>query len=136
VSVANFNAPGQIVLSGSPAALEAAAATARAEGCKALELGVTGAFHSPAMQPAVAPFAEALERTAWREPVFPVVSCATAEVMTDPARDLAAALTMPVRWVDTMHALAALGATDFVDVGPGRVLAKLVRRIMPAVAHA
>ena len=136
VSVANLNAPGQIVLSGDPEALEATAESARAEGCKALELGVTGAFHSPAMEPAVAPFAEALERTAWSEPVFPVVSCATTEVMTDPSRDLAAALTMPVRWVDTMHALARLGATEYVDVGPGRVLAKLVKRISPQVAHA
>lgn len=136
VFVANLNAPGQVVLSGAERALDAVAAAARAEGLKALPLGVAGAFHSPAMEPAVEPFARALRATAWREPAFPVISCASAEPMIDPARELAAALTAPVRWVDTMRALAALGADDFVDAGPGRVLAKLVRRNLPEAAHA
>lgn len=134
--VANLNAPGQVVLSGPEGALNAVAAAARAEGLKALPLGVAGAFHSPAMEPAVEPFAEALRATAWREPMFPVISCATAEPMADPARELAAALTTPVRWTDTMRALAALRVDDFVDAGPGRVLARLVRRNVPEVAHA
>jgi [acyl-carrier-protein] S-malonyltransferase len=128
VSVANFNAPGQVVLSGPADKLDAVAKTARAHGHKALELGVAGAFHSPAMEAAVAPFAEALERTTFRAPRVPVISCATAEPMTDPARELAAALTAPVRWTATMRALAARGADEFVDAGPGRVLHKLVKR--------
>jgi malonyl CoA-acyl carrier protein transacylase len=133
VTVANLNAPGQVVLSGDPGALRAVAAR---DGVRSLELGVAGAFHSPAMQPAVAPFSAALRATAWRPPAFPVVSCTTAESMTDPARELAEALTRPVRWTDTMRALAALGAAAFVDAGPGRVLAKLVRRTLPEAAHA
>ena len=128
VAVANVNAPGQVVLSGPPDALDAAAATARSHGHQALELGVTGAFHSPAMEPAVAPFAAALERVTIRAPRVPVVSCTTAEPMADVRRDLAAALTRPVRWTATMRTLAGMGADRFVDVGPGRVLHKLVRR--------
>jgi [acyl-carrier-protein] S-malonyltransferase len=130
VVVANVNAPGQLVLSGGRDALERLASAAQAEGLKALELGVAGAFHSPAMQPAVAPFAAALEQVAWREPLFPVLSCATAAPLTDPARELAAALTAPVRWTQTVRALVALGADDFVEPGPGRVLTKLLRRIL------
>ena len=136
VFVANYNAPGQVVLAGDAAALDALADAARDEGLKALELGVAGAFHSPAMEPAVAPFSEALRATAFREPAFPVISCATAQPMTDPARELAAALTSPVRWTETMRALAAHGADDFVDAGPGRVLARLVKRTLPEPARA
>jgi malonyl CoA-acyl carrier protein transacylase len=128
VAVANLNAPGQVVLSGPEAALDGVADTARSHGIKALELGVAGAFHSPAMWPAVAPFAAALEQVAFAAPRVTVVSCATGEPMDDPRRDLAAALTRPVRWTSTMRALADLGADDFVDAGPGRVLHKLVRR--------
>jgi malonyl CoA-acyl carrier protein transacylase len=128
VSVANLNAPGQVVLSGDPAALDAAADAARAHGIKALELGVAGAFHSPAMEPAVAPFAAALDRTRFADPSVPVISCATGDAMTDPRLELAAALTAPVRWTATMRSLAALGADAFVDAGPGRVLHKLVKR--------
>ena len=136
VAVANFNAPGQIVLSGDAEALDAAAAEARAEGLKALELGVAGAFHSPSMAPAVEPFTEALRAVAFREPSVPVVSCSTTAPMTDPVSELAAALTQPVRWNATMHALVELGADRFVDVGPGRVLAKLVKRTVPEVLNA
>jgi malonyl CoA-acyl carrier protein transacylase len=128
VYVANLNAPGQIVLSGAPADLDAAAAAARAHGLKAMELGVAGAFHSPAMEPAVAPFAEALSHVPFREPRVTVVSCASAAPMTAPELELAAALTAPVRWTATMRALAGLGADTFVDAGPGRVLHKLVKR--------
>jgi malonyl CoA-acyl carrier protein transacylase len=128
VSVANLNAPGQVVLSGAAQALDSAAEAARAHGIKALELGVAGAFHSPAMAPAVRPFTAALERAHFDEPAVPVISCATGEPMTDPRTELAAALTTPVRWTATMRALAGLGADAFVDAGPGRVLHKLVKR--------
>jgi malonyl CoA-acyl carrier protein transacylase len=130
VTVANYNAPGQVVLSGPADALDAVAADARGQGLRAMDLGVNGAFHSPAMRSAVEPFAHVLARTSFRAPRVPVVSCLTAEPMADPRRDLADALTGPVRWTATMHALCGLGADDFVDAGPGRVLAKLVRRTL------
>lgn len=136
VAVANFNAPGQVVLSGDAEALDATAAAARAHGVKALELGVAGAFHSPAMAPAVAPFAAALEEVAFAEPAFAVISCATGEPMGDPRVELAEALTRPVRWTATMRALHGLGADTFVDAGPGRVLAKLVKRNAPEALRA
>ena len=127
VTVANLNAPGQVVLSGDAAALDAAADAARAHGLRAMELGVAGAFHSPAMEPAVGAFAVALDSAEFFAPRVPVVSCATAQPLTDPRRELAAALTTPVRWTATMRALAEVADT-FVDVGPGRVLGKLVKR--------
>jgi [acyl-carrier-protein] S-malonyltransferase len=129
-TVANYNAPGQVVLSGSAAALEEAAADARAGGLRTMELGVAGAFHSPAMAAAVEPFAAALREAPFRAPRVPVVSCHTARPMTDPARELADALTGPVRWTATLHALRDLGADAFVDAGPGRVLQKLVKRTL------
>ena len=128
VTVANDNAPDQVVLSGSPQALEAAEAEANAEGLRAIMLNVAGAFHSPQMADAREPFAAALAETEFRTPGIPVVSCATAQPFTDPAAELADALVHPVRWRQTMQELAATGVTTFVDVGPGRVLAKLVRR--------
>ena len=130
VHVANFNAPGQVVLSGRAIPLAAAGAEACAEGVRTLDLDVTGAFHSPSVLPAVGPFAEALRGTSWRAPAFPVISCASAAPMTHPARELAETLTAPVRWTATMRALAALGADEFIDVGPGRILAKLARRTL------
>ncbi len=131
VVVANDNAPGQIVLSGDEAALTGASRAARESGLRAMKLGVAGAFHSPAMAPAVPEFESALRDVEFRAPAVPVVSCTTAEPMTDPRRDLAAALVRPVRWADTMRALALRGAGRFADAGPGRVLAKLARRNLP-----
>jgi [acyl-carrier-protein] S-malonyltransferase len=131
VTVANENAPGQIVLSGTPDALKATAAEARELGLRAMELGVAGAFHSPMMAAAVPGFQAALQRATFAPPVVPVVSCLTGSPMSDPRRDLAEGLTRPVRWTTTMRALAALGARRYVDAGPGKVLAKLVRRNLP-----
>ena len=128
VTVANYNAPGQVVLSGSHAGLGDAAADARASGLRALDLSVAGAFHSPAMEAAVDGFAAALDSAPFRPARIPVMSCTTAVPMTNPRRDLAAALTRPVRWTRTLDALAALGATRFADAGPGTVVAKLARR--------
>ena len=139
VVVANENAPGQAVLSGDRGLLDAAAAAARAEGFKALELGVAGAFHSPAMAPAVAPFATALAHTELRPPAVPVISGLTGREMRNPRRELAEALTHPVRWSSVMAELARRGVDRFVDAGPGRVLAKLVKRnvaVAPEAAHA
>ncbi len=128
VSVANDNAPGQIVLSGSPEALDGARKDAEAEGLRALPLGVAGAFHSPQMQDAVAPFAAELREVRFMTPEIPVVSCATAALFRDPASELAEALVSPVRWRETMTTLDEMGAQSYVDTGPGRVLSKLAPR--------
>ena len=134
VSLANDNAPGQVVLSGAPDALKAARNDARACGLRAVALDVTGAFHSPQMQRAVIPFHEALAEVEVRRPDIPVISCATAKPFEDPCEELAHALVSPVRWRETMTALAAAGANTFIDVGPGAVLARLAPRCVPAAA--
>jgi len=128
VSVANDNAPGQIVLSGSPDALDAAREDAESQGLRARPLGVAGAFHSPQMQGAVAPLRKALGTVIFEEPRFPVISCATAAPFTDPVAELADALVSPVRWRDTMATLHDMGARTYVEAGPGRVLSKLAPR--------
>jgi [acyl-carrier-protein] S-malonyltransferase len=136
VSLANDNAPGQVVLSGAPVALDAAREDAAREGLRTVALDVCGAFHSPQMQDAVIPFREALAEMEFREPSVPVISCATATAFVDPREELAAALVRPVRWRETMTALAADGVQAFVDAGPGRVLAKLAPRCVPGAGAA
>jgi malonyl CoA-acyl carrier protein transacylase len=131
VTVANDNAPGQVVLSGPREALARAEEDARDHGRRALPLDVAGAFHSPAMEPAVEPFRAALDDTEVGDPRFPVVSCATTKPFTDIRAELAAALTSPVRWRETMLALHEAGVTRYVEVGPGKVLARLGKRILP-----
>jgi malonyl CoA-acyl carrier protein transacylase len=136
VAVANDNAPDQVVLSGGRAELEATAAAAKAEGLRALALSVAGAFHSPHMAAAVEPFAAALRAVEFRAPMVPVLSCASTRSFVDPADELANALVRPVRWRETMLALAAAGANTFIDVGPGRVLARLAPRCVAGAAAA
>jgi [acyl-carrier-protein] S-malonyltransferase len=131
MTVANDNAPGQVVLSGPRAALERAEESARARGRRTLPVAVAGAFHSAAMEPVVAPFHAALEAATINEPAFPVFSCASAKPFVDVAAEIAAALTHPVRWRDTMLALHAAGATRFIETGPGKVLARMGKRILP-----
>ncbi len=128
VSVANDNAPGQVVLSGAPDALDGARKDAEADGLRAMPLGVAGAFHSPQMQDAVEPFRAALGEVTFNTPQITVVSCATAAKFTDPAAELAEALISPVRWRETMTALDEMGVQAYIDVGPGRVLSKLAPR--------
>jgi malonyl CoA-acyl carrier protein transacylase len=128
VAIANDNAPGQVVLSGSPDGLDAARKEATTEGLRALPLGVAGAFHSPQMQGAVEPFRAALQEVAFEQPERTVLSCATARPFEDPAVELAEALVSPVRWRDTMQTLDGLGVEAYVDAGPGRVLSKLTPR--------
>ena len=130
VTVANDNAPGQVVLSGEREKLAQAEEDARDHGRRALKLNVAGAFHSPLMEPAVQPFREALDAIELGEARFPVVSCASARPFTDVRAELAAALTSPVRWRGTMLALHEAGVTRFVEVGPGKVLARLGKRIL------
>jgi malonyl CoA-acyl carrier protein transacylase len=131
VTVANDNAPGQVVLSGPREALARAEEDARDHGCRALRVDVAGAFHSPAMEPAVAPFRAALDAVEVREPRFAVVSCASAAPFADVRAELSAALTAPVRWRETMLALHDAGVRRYVEVGPGKVLARLGKRILP-----
>jgi malonyl CoA-acyl carrier protein transacylase len=133
VTVANDNAPGQVVLSGDRDALKRAEEAAREKGRRALPLDVAGAFHSPSMESAVAPFRAALGEVELHEPAFPVFSCSTTEPFADVRAELAGALTRPVRWRETVLALHAAGVGGFVEVGPGKVLTRLGRRILPDV---
>ena len=127
-TIANDNAPGQLVVSGSSSAIEELLVPARATGFKTMVLDVAGAFHSPAMAGVEKPFRDALEEVEWTEPQVPVVSGLTAERFRDIPRELARALVSPVRWREVMAALFAGGARDYVDVGPGRVLQRLAAR--------
>ena len=136
VSLANDNAPGQVVLSGAPDALAAVTAAARADGLRAMDLDVAGAFHSPQMAAAVAPFAAALAAVEFSPTAVPVFSCASAAPFVDPATELAEALVRPVQWRRTMQALVAAGAGAVLDAGPGQVLRKLARRIVPDIGAA
>jgi malonyl CoA-acyl carrier protein transacylase len=131
VTVANDNAPGQVVLSGARENLARAEEGARDHGRRAIPLNVAGAFHSPLMEPAVEPFKAALAETEIHEGRFPVVSGMTTKPFTDPRAELAAALINPVRWRETMLALHEAGVTRYVEVGPGKVLARLGKRILP-----
>ena len=131
VTVANDNAPGQVVLSGGKDDLKRAEEDARDHGRRAIPLNVAGAFHSPRMKPAVEPFRAALDEVEIRDPRFPVVSCATTKPFDDVRAELTAALTSPVRWRETMLALHEAGVTRYVEVGPGKVLARLGKRILP-----
>jgi [acyl-carrier-protein] S-malonyltransferase len=126
--IANDNAPGQAVLAGPAEQLRAASKQARAERIRAIMLDVAGAFHSPAMAGAVAPFRAELDEVEFREPAVPVISGSTAKPFRDVRAELARAIVTPVRWRETMLVLAQMGANTFVDFGPGEVLAKLVAR--------
>jgi [acyl-carrier-protein] S-malonyltransferase len=131
VVVANENAPGQVVLAGPLRRLRAASKQARGLGVRAIPLDVAGAFHSPAMSGAVEPFRAALDGVEFRPPAIPVISGSTARPFAQTRAELAAAITRPVRWRETMLALAEFGADTFVDFGPGEVLARLVPRNLP-----
>jgi [acyl-carrier-protein] S-malonyltransferase len=133
LAVANDNAPTQVVLSGPTAAVDAAAADARERGLLAKQLPVAGAFHSPLASEAVEPFLAALRRVELRPSRAPVLSCVTAAPFDDVPRRLAEALVRPVRWFEVLHALRAAGVRRFVETGPGRVLAGLVRRTLDGV---
>jgi malonyl CoA-acyl carrier protein transacylase len=131
VTVANDNAPGQTVLSGPRERLRALATEARSEGQRAIELGVSGAFHSPAMEPAAAPLVAAVRAAPPAAASAPVYSCLTARPFSDPAAELGAALCSPVRWRGTVLSMRDAGIVSYLDIGPDRVLAGLVRRIDP-----
>jgi malonyl CoA-acyl carrier protein transacylase len=133
LAVANDNSPQQVVLSGARAALLAAEAHAREFGLRGRELDVTGAFHSPMMASAVPEFAAALTRVEVGLPRVPVISAVTAEPFDDVRVRLVEALTMPVRWRETLLALRDRGADRFLEVGPGRILTGLAKRTLADV---
>lgn len=131
LSVANDNAPEQVVLSGPDAALRAGEQEAELSGLRAKRLPVAGAFHSPAMRPAVSGFREALGETPLHKGTAPVFSCVTRAPFDDVPYRLAQALVSQVRWRETLLALRAAGARRFIEPGPGKTLAGLVRRCLP-----
>jgi [acyl-carrier-protein] S-malonyltransferase len=138
---ANYNSPGQIVISGETAAVDRAMELAKASGAKrAIRLNVSGAFHSPLMEPAAAGLGAALNAARFDAPSFPVYANVTAEPVSDAATAralLLRQLTAPVRWTDVVAALAARFPNAlFVEMGPGTVLAGLVKKIAPAVRTA
>ncbi len=129
---ANLNAPGQVVVSGEIEGVERLAEAARAQGAKRVaKLSVSAAFHSPLMTPAADEFREHLHLMRFERPAFPVVSNVTAEAAAEPERVrelLVRQLTAPVRWIDCVSRMVAMGAERFAELGPGKVLAGLNRR--------
>ena len=136
VVCANYNCPGQLVISGETAAVNAACEALKAAGAKrALILKVGGAFHSPCMEPARAELARAIEATDIHRPVCQVFQNVDALPHSDPAEikaNLVAQLTAPVRWTQTVRNMIADGASEFIELGPGKVLQGLVAKIDPA----
>lgn len=130
---ANYNCPGQLVISGAVPAVEAACAKLTEAGAKrAMILQVGGAFHSPLMEPAREELAAAIEATQFNQPICPVYQNVTASAVADPSeiqRNLVAQLTAPVRWTQTMHQMIADGASEVVEVGPGKVLQGLFKKV-------
>lgn len=133
LAVANDNSPQQVVLSGDRSAFEAASVAAKELGLRPMALPVTGAFHSPMMAGAVPEFEAALARVEIAPPRVTVLSAVTAAPFEDVRKQLAQALTMPVRWRETLLAMRERGGERFVEVGPGRVLTGLVKRTLKDV---
>lgn len=135
---ANYNCPGQVVISGAVEAVDAACEKMKAAGAKrALRLKVGGAFHSPLMEPARAELAEAIAAAEFMTPVCPVYQNVDAKPHTDPVEikeNLIKQLTSPVRWTQDVQAMIADGADEFVELGPGKVLQGLVSKINKEVA--
>ena len=130
---ANYNCPGQLVISGSFPAVETACEKLTEAGAKrALILQVGGAFHSPLMEPAREELAAAIKATTFNQPICPVYQNVTASGVTDPEEikaNLVAQLTAPVRWTQTMHNMIADGASEVIEVGPGKVLQGLFKKV-------
>ncbi len=133
VVAANYNCPGQLVISGAVNAINEACEKLTEAGAKrALVLPVGGAFHSPLMEPARASLAEAIEKTEIAAPNCPVYQNVTAKGVTAPAEikeNLIAQLTAPVRWTQTMHNMIADGCEEVIEVGPGKVLQGLFKKV-------
>lgn len=130
---ANYNSPGQIVISGSNEGIDKAIEVLKTKGAKrALKLAVGGAFHSPLMEPARVELEEAIRNTFFNNPICPVYQNVSAKPSTDPEEiksNLVLQLTSPVRWTQSVINMIADGATTFVEVGPGNVLQGLIKKI-------
>lgn len=133
VVAANYNCPGQLVISGAVDAIDNACELLKKAGARrALVLPVGGAFHSPLMEPARAELAKAIETTTFNTPICPVYQNVSASAVTDPneiKKHLVAQLTAPVRWTQTIHQMIADGVSGFTEVGPGKVLQGLVKKV-------
>jgi len=138
VVAANYNCPGQLVISGEIAAIDKACEVLLEKGAKrALKLPVGGAFHSPLMEPAREELAAAIEATIFSNPTCPVYQNVVAKAVTNPSEikeNLRAQLTAPVRWTQSIQQMIADGGTEFIEVGPGKVLQGLMRSIDRSVA--
>lgn len=138
VVAANYNCPGQLVISGEIEAVEKACEVLTEKGARrALLLPVGGAFHSPMMEPAREELAAAIEATEFSEPICPVYQNVTASAVTNPdeiKKNLMIQLTAPVKWTQSIQAMIADGGTEFIEVGPGKVLQGLMRKIDRSVA--
>ena len=138
VVAANYNCPGQLVISGEISAVEKACKVLSEKGARrALLLPVGGAFHSPMMEPARAELAAAIEATTFSNPTCPVYQNVSASAVTSPSeikKNLMIQLTAPVRWTQSIQAMIADGGTEFIEVGPGKVLQGLMRKIDRGVA--
>jgi [acyl-carrier-protein] S-malonyltransferase len=138
VVAANFNCPGQLVISGEITAVEKACEVLTEKGARrALLLPVGGAFHSPMMEPAREELAAAIEATIFSEPICAVYQNVVAKAVTNPTEikaNLIAQLTAPVKWTQCIQAMIADGGTEFIEVGPGKVLQGLMRKIDRSVA--
>lgn len=134
VVAANYNCPGQVVISGSMEGIQTACERLKAAGARrALPLSVSGAFHSPLMEPARQELQQAIEQAPFHTPLCPIYQNVDALPHTDPAEiksNLVAQLTSPVRWTQTVLHMAADGADEFVECGPGTVLTGLIKKIM------
>ena len=132
---ANYNCPGQLVISGETIAVEKACEALKAAGAKrALLLPVNGAFHSPLMKPAQDKLAKAIENTKFNKPIIPIYQNITTTAVEDPEeikKNLIAQLTGPVKWTQTVRNMIADGAESFVEVGPGKTLQVLIKKIHP-----
>ncbi len=135
VEIANLNAPGNLIVSGAREAIERVAASAKAAGARrVLPLNVGGPFHSRYMRPAAEALVRALDNEAFSTATVPVVANVSARPLADPAElrhELAVQVYSPVRWIETLRRLAEMGCERFLEVGPGGVLAGLVKRTLP-----
>ena len=135
VVAANFNCPGQLVISGCTDAIASACEIMKSSGARmALVLTVGGAFHSPLMEPARIELANAIENTDFTSPICPVFQNVVANAVTDPLaikKNLVDQLTAPVRWTQSVEKMVTLGVNHFIEVGPGKVLQGLIRKINP-----
>jgi len=133
VVAANYNCPGQLVISGAIEAIDKACELATEKGAKrALKLPVGGAFHSPLMEPAREELAKAIEETTFNTPSCPVYQNVTAAAVSNPEeikKNLMAQLTAPVKWTQTMHQMIADGCEEIIEVGPGKVLQGLFKKV-------